>query len=369
MLNKGVPFQMVRWIRVFLDNRRARVKVNNTLGRSFAMLQGLPQGAVLSALLFLLFVDDLASILPEHTDPSLFADDAALSSSHKEKKVATENIQEAIKAVEEWSNTKKLKLNIDKCEVTFFSTNTHEVSKFVPKITIRGNEVKYNKSPTFLGVKLDNSLSFVPDVNMVTEKLEKRKRVLASLTSKTWGFQKQHLRTVHLALQATVLNYAAPAWQPFLSPSELDRIQKAQNKSLRIITGQYNSTPVEAQRAEANIPSYKTTSQRLTVISYEKALRLPLNHPRHITALNETNHRLCRSSWRREATGLVRPTPLDNVEREPLPSPFFKPWLDEPCTNLEYDTAKETTVETMQPNLASSALTSPSTLMDPARMG
>ena len=79
--------------------------------------------------------------------------------------------------------------------------------------------------------------------------------------------------------------------------------------------------------------------------------RHKVNHPRHITALNETNHRLCRSSWRREATGLVRPTPLDNVEREPLPNPFFKPWLDEPCTNLEYDTAKETTVETIAAKL------------------
>ena len=53
------------------------------------------------------------------------------------------------------------------------------------------------KDPTHgeKGVKLDNSLSFVPHVNMVTEKVEKRNRVLASLTSKTWGFQKQHLRT------------------------------------------------------------------------------------------------------------------------------------------------------------------------------
>ena len=51
---------MVKWVRAFLQNRRTRVKVNNTLGKSFAIYQGLPQGAVLSPLVFLLFIDDLS---------------------------------------------------------------------------------------------------------------------------------------------------------------------------------------------------------------------------------------------------------------------------------------------------------------------
>ena len=154
MLDKGVPYQMVKWVRAFLQNRRARVKVKNTLGKSFAIHQGLPQGAVLSVspLLFLLFIDDLSTVVPVHTDPSLFADDAALSSTHKEKQVASDNLQEAITAVEKWSSSKKLQLNVEKCEVTFFSTNTHEISKFVPKITLHGKELGYNKTPTFLGI-------------------------------------------------------------------------------------------------------------------------------------------------------------------------------------------------------------------------
>ena len=94
---------MVKWVRAFLQNRRTRVKVNNTLGKSVAIYQGLPQGAVLSPLVFLLFFDDLSTVVPVHTDPSLFADDAALSSTHKEKQVASDNLQEAITAVEKWS--------------------------------------------------------------------------------------------------------------------------------------------------------------------------------------------------------------------------------------------------------------------------
>ena len=148
-----------------------------------------------------------------------------------------------------------------------------------------------------------------------------------------------------MALQSSVLNFAAPAWQPFLSPSELERLQKAQNKSLRIINGQYNSTPVEALRAEANMPNYATASKRLIATSYERALYLPIDHPRYITALKEVDHRLWRSSWRKEAKALVQATPLDTAVREPLPCPFTKPWEEAEYNNLVHDTELHTTVE------------------------
>ena len=77
LVKMGVPLQMVRWINAFLRTRTAEVMVNGVLSKRVRMKQGLPQGAVLSPLLFLLFINDLVDAIPEGVECSLFADDVA----------------------------------------------------------------------------------------------------------------------------------------------------------------------------------------------------------------------------------------------------------------------------------------------------
>jgi len=57
----------------------------------------------------------------------------------------------------------------------------------------------------------------------------------------------------------------------------LDKLKVAQNKVLRIIAGQYQSTSLEALREEAGADSYLTVSTRKCSVSYERASRLPLS--------------------------------------------------------------------------------------------
>ncbi len=67
-------------------------------------------------------------VVPETVKVTLFADDVSLISSHHNELVAEKELQRAVTAVAEWSNFKKMVLNADKCEVTFFSTNSHEAN-------------------------------------------------------------------------------------------------------------------------------------------------------------------------------------------------------------------------------------------------
>ena len=52
------------------------------------------------------------------------------------------------------------------------------------------------------------------------------------------------------------LNYVAPAWQPWLSDTNLSCLDCLQNRSLGLITSQLVSTPLEALRLEASVQSY-----------------------------------------------------------------------------------------------------------------
>ena len=134
---------------------------------------------------------------------------------------------------------------------------------------------------------------------------------------------------MYIATQRSVLDYAAAAWQPWLSDSQLKKLEVAQNKALRLVTGQYSSTPTEALRLEAGVESYRTHSERNITIAAEKADRLPPDHPRH-TALHPpqpVNHRSkIRSSWREKTNSTRSQLPTHGRPVEPLPSSFQKPW-------------------------------------------
>jgi len=101
-------------------------------------------------------------------------------------------------------------------EVAFFSTDTREAN-WQPTIWLNGKTVPFNASPRLLGVHMDRTLSFSHHTETVCKKATSRCRVLACLTTKEWGWQKNMMKKVYISLIRSCLDFAAPAWQPWLS--------------------------------------------------------------------------------------------------------------------------------------------------------
>ncbi len=116
----------------------------------------------------------------------------------------------------------------------------------------------HNPQPKLFGVTLGRLLTFRPHVQNISTKASVRCRVLASLTSKTWRWRKDQLMKVCKALQLSLLTYAAPAWQPWATPSRIEQREHCPNKALKVVTGQLKSTTVETLRREAGICSIAT---------------------------------------------------------------------------------------------------------------
>ena len=66
---------MLKWIKSFLHNRRARVNVDNYNSRKFLIKHGVPQGGIISPTLSLIFINDLLPELPKGIKAALYADD------------------------------------------------------------------------------------------------------------------------------------------------------------------------------------------------------------------------------------------------------------------------------------------------------
>ena len=114
MLNIGIPLSFIRWIRSFLVDHRDRVLLFSVFSSSRRFNQGLPQGSVLVPLLFLFYINDLATTLDNDAVIALFADDVSILTTARKKEGAEATAQSVVNSVVTWSQEWKLNLNARK---------------------------------------------------------------------------------------------------------------------------------------------------------------------------------------------------------------------------------------------------------------
>ncbi|KAF0758122.1 putative RNA-directed DNA polymerase [Aphis craccivora] len=118
----GIGEPLLSWLCSYITNRIQWVTVDSTSSEHFMPSSGVPQGAVLSPLLFTLFVNSTPSVL-QHTKLLIFADDMkiflrikSISDCHL--------LQNDLQRLVSWGESLGLDLNIPKCSViTFCRTN------------------------------------------------------------------------------------------------------------------------------------------------------------------------------------------------------------------------------------------------------
>ena len=221
---------------------------------------------------------------------SLYADDIAVWAQSRDKNVALSKVQEAITNLGIWSEEHKLTLNPSKCETSFFSTDNKEAG-WCPEVRLNGVTLPINRTPKFLGITYDRTLTFRPHVEDVKSKVMGRIKILASLASKEWGWSRGSLRRIFLAMINSVLNYCGAAWQPWLAKTNVLILERVQNRALRVLTGHTSDTPLECLRLEAELPSFETSIRRNCLIAWEKSARLPQENPRRKLVTSTTPHR------------------------------------------------------------------------------
>ena len=78
----GVQLKSVGWVRSFLTGRTQKVRIGSKLSSTQKVSTGVPQGGVLSPLIFVLFVLDLQDWLTHSTAPT-YADDTMTGTSSR----------------------------------------------------------------------------------------------------------------------------------------------------------------------------------------------------------------------------------------------------------------------------------------------
>ena len=112
-------------------------------GVTASLASGLPQGSVISPLLFNIFIMDMfEEVTGAHTK---FADDGTLWHTGKDVAVLQKKVAEDVEKIQEWCNKWRMKLSLGKTEVTLFRTkDTSERDEKECVCKANGKELKYS---------------------------------------------------------------------------------------------------------------------------------------------------------------------------------------------------------------------------------
>ncbi len=153
----------------------------------------------------------------------------------------------------------------------------------VPNIYLNGIKVYFNTAPKFLGVHIDQGLTFKTHAEYAAGKAGKRNRILRSLSGRKWGQKGKSLRTVHCTYTQAATDHGIGAWGTMAAPSTLDIVGKKEREAARIITGCTSDTPKDALVREAGLLPTDLRAPLQATLQHERSTRLPEDVPANIT--------------------------------------------------------------------------------------
>ncbi|TLO84139.1 hypothetical protein FEG28_18965, partial [Acinetobacter baumannii] len=241
LFNMGVPDSLVLIIRDFLSNRSFRYRVEGTRSSPRPLTAGVPQGSVLSPLLFSLFVNDIPRSPPTHL--ALFADDTTVYYSSRNKSLIAKKLQSAALALGQWFRKWRIDINPAKSTAVLFQrgSSTRISSRIrrrnlTPPITLFRQPIPWARKVKYLGVTLDASMTFRPHIKSVRDRAA---FILGRLYPMICKRSKMSLRnkvTLYKTCIRPVMTYASVVFA-HAARTHIDTLQSLQSRFCRLAVG------------------------------------------------------------------------------------------------------------------------------------
>lgn len=249
LLMGNLPKYLIRLIMDFIENRTFMVSVNNELSSPKTITTGLPQGSVLSPLLYSIYTSDFKA--PSYMKTAYYADDTALITSSKLTSALLLKMEKGLLACNKYFHKWKIKINPIKTQAIIFPYN--KSPKRIPRreLVFGNDRITVSNNVKYLGVVLDKKLIFKTHINEMCTKTIKCFKALWPLLNKRSLLNFKNKNLLYKSVIRPILTYACPIWYTAAN-SHLKKLQIIQNKCLKMINNKHWRYPTHRLHLETN---------------------------------------------------------------------------------------------------------------------
>lgn len=227
--NIGLTGTALNFIKSYLSNRHQITQIGQSKSSLHEITTGVPQGSILGPLLFLVYINDLTQ-LKLNGNVTLYADDTCLFYYGTEIKSITKQAQNDLHLLSNWFKSNLLSINASKTNYIIITNRNKHITPYDP-LTINGVKINKSNQEKYLGLILDEKLTWRPHIENIKSKIIPLTGALRRISSYLPKQIKYHL---YNSLVKPHLDYLVPVWGSS-ADSNIKQLQISQNKLIKAL--------------------------------------------------------------------------------------------------------------------------------------
>ena len=243
----------------FLSDISFRVRTDSS--EIYEQEQGVPQGSILSLILFNIKINSIVKCLDDDSNCSLYVDDFLVCFRSKDMESIEMKLHGNLNKIELWALQNGFKFSKTKTQCFHYCQQRR--LHLHPHLTINGSEIPVVDETNFLDVLFNRQLSFIPHIKALVLKCLKALNLLKVLSSTDWGGEKATLLYLYRPLIRSKLDYGSSVYGSAYK-TYLKLLETIHHQGLRLALEPYRTSPIESLYAESCEPSLNIRTRKLS---------------------------------------------------------------------------------------------------------
>ena len=259
----GISGNLLLWFKNYLSDRHQRVVLEGEQSAWGSINAGVPQGSVLGPLLFLVYINDITSVV--NSNIRLFADDTTIFVEVDNPDVAAATLNSDLRNMSSWAKRWLIKFSPPKTQSMIIS-NKHEVQH--PPLFLDGTRIEHVTSHKHLGITISNNLKWDDHVSSIVTKAGQRVDVLSRLMYK---IDRHSLNILYTTFIRPTLEYG-DVLLCNLTENQKYQIEMVQKRAGRIVSGATRGVTRNTIYSELGWESLEKRRERHCILYFHKIL-------------------------------------------------------------------------------------------------